>query len=218
MTGEATELPFQYNQTRFFEQAGLLSFTKDGRYVIVGGYKGGVCRAFAEGCACFEDYGYRVKLGEGKIAATNWQNNSYHVNWDGNAIRISGKLNLVKQKVSTPIMHLGLRVVSACLGNKIIGMLKNMIILVDKQTDIRFDRQVVIDEESIRITDRVYGAQKVDIECADGFSPRHVASGKFFAITDIGCHSRKRYPGRNEISIERIFRFDSGQIEEKVLG
>lgn len=216
-TVDRVQLPFEYNQVRFFEQAGLLSYTKDGKYIIIGGYKGGVCRAFDGEKACFEDYGYRVKMGEGKVAATNWQNHNYDVKYHGNTIVVSGRMNLVKQKVSTPIMHLGLRIVSAVLGNKIIGMLKNMIILVKKQTDILFERQIIIEEEGIQINDRICSPRKINVECADGFSLRHVASGRFFALTDMGCHSRQIYEDVEEISIVRSFRFGKKEIEEKVL-
>lgn len=211
------KLPFQYDQIKFFEHAGLLSYTQGSKYIIIGGYKGGVCRVFDGDTACFEDYGYRVKIGEGKVAATNWQNENYNIKYDGNTMVISGKMNMVKQKISTPIMHMGLRVVSAVVGNKIIGMLKNMIILVNKQTDIAFERQIVIGETEIQIRDRINSPQGINVECADGFSLRHVASGKFFTPTDMGCHSRQIYSNTRDIYLERKFIFASRKIEETVL-
>lgn len=215
--GDAAKLPFQYDQTKFFENAGLLSYTQGSRYIIIGGYKGGVCRAFDGGTACFEDYGYRVKVGEGKIAATNWQNENYIVEYSGNTMVITGRMNLVKQKVPTPIMHLGLRAVAAVVGNRIISMLKNMIILVDKQTDITFERQITIGESELGIRDRIRSPKRIDIECADGFSLRHVASGKFFTPADMGHHSRTIYSDVTDIYVERIFSFESRKIKEMVL-
>lgn len=215
---DIAKLPFEHNQTKYFEHAGLLSYTQGSKYIIIGGYKGGVCRVFDGETACFEDYGYRVKIGEGKIAATNWQNGHYKIEYSDGTMNITGRMNLVKQKVSTPIMHMGLRAVSAVVGNKIIGMLKNMIILVDKQTDITFERQITIEEESVCIRDRISSPQKIDVECADGFSLRHVASGKFFTLTDMGHHSRKIYPNITDICLERKFNYKSREIEETVLG
>ena len=132
-------------------------------------------------------------------------------------IIVTGNMNLVKQKVATPILLLGLRIVSAVVGNKLIGMLKRLIILVDKKTDIKFRRTILIDQDKIVINDLIHSPQKINLECADSFSLRHVASGKFFALADIGKHSRMCYPGIDDIQIQRTFYLDSGQIEEKVI-
>lgn len=211
------ELPFAHDQERFFREAGLLSLTRGNIYMIIGASKGGVCRVFDGREECFSDYGYRVKLGEGKAAATNWQSADYQIEYEPGRIRISGNMNLVKQKVATPIMLSGLRVVSAVVGNKIIGMLKRLIILVDKKTDIQFERMISIDRDKLVIEDLVRSPEKVNLECADSFSLRHVASGKFFSLTDIGRHSRAAYPGIDQIRIQRTFDLREGRIEEKVV-
>lgn len=210
------KLPFQYDQTRYFKEAGLLSCTQDNVYIIIGASKGGVCRVFRGARECFSDYGYRVSLGEGKVAATNWQSADYQITCEDRKIKITGSMNLVKQKVATPIMLMGLRAVSAVVGNKIIGMLKNLIILVDKKTDIRFERVVSIEKDRLVIDDHVTSPDAVLLECADSFSLRHVASGKFFSRADVGQHSRAQYPDIKEIKIQRICYFEDGRMEEKV--
>ncbi len=211
------QLPFQHDQERYFKEAGLLSLTRGNVYLIVGASKGGVCRVFCGGEERFSDYGYRVKLGEGKIAATNWQSADYQISYEAGRLKIAGNMNLVKQKVATPIMLSGLRVVSAVAGSRIIGTLKKLIILVDKKTDIRFEREISIDADQIVIEDSIRSPQKINLECADSFSLRHVASGKFFSLADLGAHSRQRYPGVNSIRIRRIYHMDRDQIEEKVI-
>lgn len=208
-------LPFQYEQEKFFPQAGLLTRTEKDKYIIIGGAKGGVCRVFRFGQACFEDYGYRVKLADGKVAATNWQRDDYSIEYKEGMIIISGRMNVVKQKVSTPIMHLGLRMVSAVIGNKIIGFLKNQIILVNKQSDICFERKITLEEDQIVIEDHITSPLMVNLECADSFSLRHVASGKFFTLADIGNHSRMRYPKIQDIYIRRIFDYNTGEVKEE---
>lgn len=210
-------LPFQYNQERYFTEAGLLSYTNEGIYIIIGASKGGVCRVFRGAENCFDDYGYRVKLGEGKIAATNWQSADYQIKYEDSKIKITGNMNLVKQKVATPIMLAGLRVISAVVGNKIIGMLKKLIILVDKKTDISFERSITIHKDRLVIEDHVLSPERISLECADSFSLRHVASGKFFSLTDIGNHSRQQYADVKEVRIQRIFYFNDKRIEEKLV-
>lgn len=218
INAEAAELPFQYDQERYFKWGGVFSCTQGEKYIIIGASKGGICRVFNKGKSVFSDYGYRVVLGDGRIATTNWQNLEYGVEYkEPHKIKVRGNMNLVKQKVATPVMHAGLRAVSAVVGNKIIGMLKKMIIFVDKKTNIQFERQISIQEDSLVIEDKVYSPANVNLECADSFSLRHVASGKFFTLEDIGNHSRSQFPGIRQIEITRIFYFDSGKIEEKVL-
>ncbi len=209
-------LPFGHDQEHFFKEAGLLSHTIEGVYMIIGASKGGVCRVFKNNKNCFDDYGYRVKLAEGKVAATNWQSADYQIKYEDSKIEISGYMNLVTQKVATPIMLLGLRAVSAVLGNRIIGMLKKLIILVDKKTDIKFIRSITIGKDRLVIDDHILSPRSIKLECADSFSLRHVASGKFFSLTDIGNHSRTHYAETKEIRIQRIFYFTDERLEEKV--
>ncbi len=211
------KLPFQYDQERYFKEAGLLCLTQGDMYAIIGASKGGVCKIFYKKEECFGDYGYRVELGKGKVAATNWQSRDYEIEYRKGSVTITGNMNLVKQKVATPVMLFGLRVVSAVVGNRIIGMLKRLIILVDKKTDIKFQRTISIDQDKIVIDDLIQSPQKIHLECADSFSLRHVASGKFFALADLGKHSRLRYAGVEDIQIQRTFFLKSGQIEEKVI-
>ncbi|MCM1386218.1 MAG: hypothetical protein NC231_02735 [Bacillus sp. (in: Bacteria)] len=211
------KLPFAYEQEHYFAEAGLLSCTRGNIYMIVGASKGGVCRIFKGDKECFADYGYRVKLDEGKVAATNWQSADYQIEYEACRIKISGHMNMVKQKTATPFMLFGLRVISAVVGNRIIGMLKRLIILVDKKTDIRFERMIFLQKDKIVIDDVISSQDKICLECADSFSLRHAASGKFFSLSDIGCHSRKQYPDINNIRIQRVFYFDSEQMEEKVI-
>lgn len=213
----AAKLPFSYQQERFFPEAGLLSCTRGNIYMIVGASKGGVCRIFKGDRECFSDYGYRVKLDEGKIAATNWQSPDYQIEYEAYRMSVTGYMNLVKQKIATPFMLFGLRVVSALVGNKIIGLLKRLIILVDKKTDIGFERTIFLQKDKIVIEDMISAPENIRLECADSFSLRHVASGKFFSPADIGCFSRAQYPDVRTIRLQRIFHFDSEQMEEKVL-
>lgn len=211
------QLPFQHDQERYFPEAGLLSHTQRDVYIIIGASKGGVCRVFQKGADCFGDYGYRVKLGEGKIAATNWQSPDYQISYEKSCLQITGNMNLVKQKTATPLMLMALRIVSAVVGNKIIGMLKRLIILVDKKTSIHFQRTISIQQGQIVLEDTINSPQSVNLECADSFSLRHVASGKFFSLADVGVFSRSQYPTVTKIKIRRVLDWTHGEIKEEIL-
>ncbi len=191
------KLPFASDQERYFAEAGLLSCTRGNMYMIVGASKGGVCRIFKGEKECFADYGYRVKLDEEKVAATNWQSPDYQTEYEAYRMKITGQMNMVKQKITS--------------------IVKRRTNLADKKTDINFERMIFLQKDKIVIDDLISSPDVICLECADSFSLSHVASENFFSLTDIGCHSRTQYPDTTNIRIQRIFYFDSEKIEEKVL-
>ena len=88
--------------------------------------------------------------------------------------------------------------------------------ITDKKTDIKFIRSITIGKDRLVIDDHILSPRSIKLECADSFSLRHVASGKFFSLTDIGNHSRTHYAETKEIRIQRIFYFTDERLEEKV--
>ncbi|MDE5597879.1 MAG: hypothetical protein K2J04_08600, partial [Lachnospiraceae bacterium] len=196
-TVSAAKLPFAYDQEHYFAESGLLSCTRGNMYMIVGASKGGVCRIFKGDKECFADYGYRVKLDEEKVAATNLHSPDYQIEYEAYRMKITGHMNMVKQKIT--------------------GIVKRQIISADKKTDINFERMIFLQKDKIVIDDLISSPDVICLECADSFSLSHAASEKFFSLTDIGCHSRTQYPDTMNIRIQRIFYFESEQIEENVL-
>ena len=195
------KLPFQSEFQKYFSHSGFYVYSQDGVYVIIGCRKGGVTKCFYGDKEVFCDYGYRI-VGEKKgTGATSWQDDTYDIKVDGNKIVIEGNFNVVSQKVPSPILHMGLRVISKVVGNKIIGFLKKQIILVDKHSEDNFCRQIAIEAGVIRFEDILICQKESTIEEPDGFSLRHVASGKFFATSDIVEHSRNRYCNRKQLKV-----------------
>lgn len=196
-TAAGVKLPFAYDQEHYFAEAGLLSCTRGNMYMVVGASKGGACRIFKSDKECFADYGYRVKLDEEKVAATNWQSPDYQMEYEAYRMKVTGNMNMVKQKNT--------------------GILKRQTVLTDKKTDISFERMIFLQKDKIVIDDLISGPEPICLECADSCSLSRAESGKFFSLTDIGCHSRMQYPDITNIRIQRIFHFDSEQMEENVL-
>lgn len=209
-------LPCISDEVGWMADSGMLTIGYgNGQYVIASSKKGGVVRAFTGGSQCFSDYGYRVRMKDGSVAATNWWNNSNDISYSDGVLVIKGRMIKVGQKVSTPIMHMGLRVVSAVVGNKIISFLKKQIILVNKQSDIQFERKISFSQDKISIEDEISSPEMITLNCADCYSLRHVASGKFFAISDIDAHSDSKYENIKHIRINRELIFDTKEIIEK---
>lgn len=207
-------MPFESKEEKYFPEAGLFVLScmskEISSYCIIGTKKGGIIRTFINNQQSISDFGYRVNYGEGNIAVTNWQDNDYSVKKNGNYLEINGKFTKVSLKMPSPILHLGLRVLSFVFGNKIISMLKKKIILVDKHTDITISRRIKWDDEKIIIDDEITSPELIELEAADNFSARHVASGKFYSISDISIHDENNY-GKNvlfqihkEIKLDQI--------------
>ena len=207
-------MPFESKEEKYFPEAGLFVLSRMSKeissYCIIGAKKGGVIRTFIDNQQSISDFGYRVNYGEGNIAVTNWQDNDYSVKKNGNYLEINGKFTKVSLKMPSPILHLGLRMLSFVFGNKIISMLKKKIILVDKHTDITISRSIKWDDEKIIIDDKITSPELIELEAADNFSARHVASGKFYSISDISIHDENNY-GKNvlfqihkEIKLDQI--------------
>ena len=76
---------------------------------------------------------------------------------------------------------------------------------------------IFIDHDKLVIEDFITSPEKVNLECADSFSLRHVASGKFFSMADIVLHSRARYQRIDKIRIQRTYDLREGRLEEKVM-
>lgn len=207
-------LPCQKDCRQYFEKAGLFVYKKDAVFLIAGLKKGGVLKLYVNGREIYIDCGYRVNYGQGKVAAMNWQDPAYEVSVKGDQIDIHGNFNSVSLKVPSPVLHFGLRVVSKTIGNRIIGVLKKKIILVDKHADIFFHRNILIEEKNLKIVDEIKSPEATTLESADNFSLRHVASGKFFSVSDLAPKSRGFFNAVHNISIEKEINLVTGKIQE----
>lgn len=207
-------LPFENGSTKYFPQSGLLSLHGSAYSAYVGLQKGGVIKLYHREKELFINCGYRVNYGGGTVAATNWQDASYQWCFEGTRASIKGNFNKISLKVSRPILHMGLRVVSFIMGNKIIGFLKRKMIFVDRHADISFTREISFGENSVTITDHLKSPAPVDFECAGTMSLRHVASGKFFMTSDLLARPRLLKSDATEISVITKYDFETHQAEQ----
>lgn len=206
-------LPCERSFEKYFEEAGIYVRNFEKTYVVIGLQKGGVTKLFINGKEQFIDCGYRVNYGAGKVAAMNWQDPSYQIKFEGNEMLINGKFNMVTLKVPSPILHMGLRVVAKFVGNKIISLLKKKIILVDKHSDISFCRKINIDNDYMTIEDKILSPVPIFLESASTCSLRHVASGKFFSISDLTPRSNECFKDICSISIIKKIDLRTGNFE-----
>lgn len=196
-----------------FPNCGLVSF-RLGRFSGVAGMrKGGVLKLYLDGKEILMDCGYRIALGEGTAAGTNWQDPSYACHFEEGRLMVSGNFNKISLKTSTPLLHMGLRGVALLAGNRIIGMLKKKIILVDKHHEAGFERIIELDERQIRITDTLQSSGPVAFERAGNMSLRHVASGKFFMTSDLLRDQDEKYAPSSRMRVITVVQAEDGIIK-----
>jgi len=185
------DLPFNTEHEKYFKDSGLLSIKRKEYHSIVSLKKGGIIKVFKDNKEIFIDCGYRIPLEIGKIATTNWLDDNYDISYENEYCIIKGVFNEIKQKVQNPIYHFGLRVIAFAVGNKIIGFLKKKIILVDKHSNVKFERRIQFEDEKIIISDEITSPSEIILKKAPNFSLRHVASGKFFSSSDLFVNNKK---------------------------
>ena len=178
-------LPCQLPGCRDFKLAGLKTATFGEHFIIVCPSKGGILKMYRSAKEVFWDCGYRVRTKPGKTATTNWLDDSYEVCWENNGISIAGNLHVVKQKVQNPIYHLGLRVASKFLGDRVNKLIKKLTIFQKNEFSATFRRHISLSEERIVIEDWLEGIGGRSVQEASNISLRLVASGKFYSRSDI---------------------------------
>lgn len=205
-------LPCDKAHKKIFEDAGLVSFNNGNYHAIIATKKGGLIKTYSGGVEKWLDCGYRTKIKEGTIAATNWLDQSYIISYGEDRISIKGKFNVVTPKVQNPIYHLGLRVGAAILGDKVNKVIKKLTIFSDSHNDMEFERSIILDNNSVILEDEIRAHKIIDLYEADNNSLRLVASGKFFSKSDLLQTGTNTYSQIRSVSIKKEFNFDNGKL------
>lgn len=161
-----------------YEQAGYL-FRDVGHKetkLLVAVRKGGVFSVFNSSGTMLSDYGWVARKGK-KQYVNHWWSDSWKVEISGNSLEVKGNLFPHREKVSTPFLHFGLRVMSFLFGRLVTGLLRRILIFKDNGSSIRFSRRIDPAGDSIIVTDTIEGlGKKVILDRAPRASKRHVAS------------------------------------------
>ncbi len=202
-------LPCEKKHFSVFSESGLVTVCTENYYAVAAPSKGGIIKAFQNGKEVFGDFGYRHTIKPGTIGATNWLDPEYKISYLDNGFEVSGYFNIVRQKLQTPIYHLGLRVCAAMFGKKINTMIKRVLLFTDRHEKIKFTRNVLFSEDRICIKDTItdFSGSAPEIYEASNFSLRLVASGKFFSRTDLlkNDHAPFVVSGEKELKKEVLF-------------
>ncbi|MCL1884890.1 MAG: hypothetical protein FWF81_14185 [Defluviitaleaceae bacterium] len=210
------EEPIIYSPEKFFPESRLVSYKNDSYSAFIGLAKGGVIKAYIGEKEVFVNCGYRVQMRKGDVAFTNWQDPSYQVEWDSGSGKVSGTFNRLSPKVPSPILHMGLRVIAAIFGKRVISVLKNILILKPKKANIAFTREFQLNNSKIIINDTIKSPIPINLERANNMSLRHVASGKFFMLSDLLANAAIVAENASSIAVKTEINMLNGEVEEAV--
>lgn len=174
--------------------------------------KGGVVNAFNTDGISAVDFGFRIKVSEKKVAVTHFQHPSYIISQENDhAYSVTGKMTLHGWMVPSPLKHVALRGISFTLGNRLIPLLKKIMIFNKKETGWSFTRSIRISGKKLSIEDAITGdlPGQMKIYRAPHYSLRHVSSaGQFMSeellpsLDDKGRMDNNRLVFHREIEID----------------
>lgn len=168
-----------------FEGAGVLfRKLKKNKRLIVSGHKGGAFTVYDENRTLISDYGWVVRSDK-KQYVNHWWSGNWNWEATGDTVEVSGHMFPHTEKISKPVLHFGLRVISFLFGSALTKMLRNVLIFKSGASGITFTRKIVIGPDDLTITDEIRGIdKKARVERAPRASKRHVASADSWHIED----------------------------------
>ncbi|MCA1747264.1 MAG: hypothetical protein LC655_06175, partial [Bacteroidales bacterium] len=155
------------------------------KHILITAKKGGVFSLYNQTGTLMSDYGW-VAISGKKQYVNHWWSKEWDVQEEESSVVISGSMFPHKEKVSTPFLHFGLRVVSFVFGSALTRLLRNVLIFKSGSSGIHFRRRIDLSADSVIVTDTIEGiSKKVMLVKAPRASKRHVASADSWHREDL---------------------------------
>lgn len=194
-------------ETRFFEEAGLLTVKTDSYYAVIGISKNGVIKVFSlnpEGPQLiFDDAGYFCIFNHDKVASSQWLNMGFMRNLDmsledgGNEshkasleagfVRVNYSLSLTKMLIPFRIFNYSIGKIKV-VAQIINSLIKRVVISRQKRAPIRLERSITLDNQEVIIKDdlRIFGNCKIKrLGIEKDVTTMHVPSSRYFQSVEI---------------------------------
>ena len=164
------------------------------RTLYVAACKGGIVRLHDSRRPPLAEYGLRVlDPGTGKLWTTNWwdPSNTWEIDREGDRVRVAGSLRAASPRVSTPAVHVGLRLAAFLFRERLIPWLKAALIFRDNRRrsagECRFERTVTVHPDGKVTVDTEVVFPGIDVRVTPGPRQhlRHVASAESFHPEDL---------------------------------
>lgn len=166
--------------------------------LIVSCRKGGIVTLTGEGGDA-SDFGWIVERGKTQFV-THWWSPDWAFRAEEDGVVVEGRFFAHREKLSTPLKHIVLRVLSFLLGRRLIALLKRVLIFKrGGKAEPSFTRRIRRTGLGLEIIDRIEGMRGDDaLIRAPRASKRHVASADSFNAQDLALLSRyERTEDRN---------------------
>ncbi|MCA1746861.1 MAG: hypothetical protein LC655_04130, partial [Bacteroidales bacterium] len=181
-----------------------------GKHILIAAKKGGVFSLYDQAGTLLSDYGW-VAISGNKQYVNHWWSKTWDVQEEESSVVISGSMFPHKEKVSTPFLHFGLRVVSFVFGSALTRLLRNVLIFKSGSSGIHFRRRIDLSVDSVIVTDTIEGiSKKVLLVKAPRASKRHVASADSWHREDFKL-------GKMAEPMETIVRDDNSVVITRII-
>lgn len=152
-------LDVPFNRDSFYlKNAGIGIFRGNNCELYVAYNKGGTYKYFRNNELAMSDTGITLELTNGKILVCNLIDN-YETIISNNSIHISGSMGFAKHQKMTIIKMIVLRIIMSSFGrlfpNQVRKILQKILITGKKNSNINFEREIKIKNESIIINDKI---------------------------------------------------------------
>ncbi|MDY0101691.1 MAG: hypothetical protein RBS07_02070 [Lentimicrobium sp.] len=172
------------NAESLWKECGYAIVAQYGHRVMISLLKGGII-SIKNQTNYFNDFGWIIFDGK-KQYVTHWWTPANQYSANSEELQVSGYAVQYKENTSTPFKHFLLRTVSYFSGDKIIALLKNLLIFRKSDQKLFFKRNIKILSGNMVITDEISGLKGNEIIVkAPRFSKRHVASADSFHHEDM---------------------------------
>lgn len=182
----AESRPFDHKKEYWLSGCGYWIFWSDEEdwTVFVGTKKGGVIRIHRKDTKPLTDEGWRIYDGI-KIWTTNWWSENVEITKNDQSIQIKERCKKVKYFVPTSFKHFNLRFLALFLREKLIPILKKLMIFSESEANgPEFKRYIEIESEKLRIEDYFSYSKSAKVKPAPRQNTRHVASADSFNVEE----------------------------------
>lgn len=182
LTDLSESKPFDHKKEYWLKGCGYWIFWSDMEdwTVFIGAKKGGVIRVHRKNKKPITDDGWRI-YDEIKIWTTNWWSENIEIKKKGKSIEIQEHCKKVKYFVPTPFKHLNLRFLALFLREKLIPILKKLMIFSKPESNSPlFKRYIEIQSKKLKIEDHFSYSKPATVKPAPRQNLRHVASADSF--------------------------------------
>jgi len=190
--GPAPELP----ESQWLAGAGYWIVRRPESTVFAAAHKGGLVRVHRPGQRPICDHGWRAVSPAGRLFTTNWWTAPRLIDRAPDTIALTHSFQASSFQASTPARHMALRALSFALRERVIPLLKRLMIFrPGKAVGPGFRRTITLLADRIRIEDRFENAGGFVLTRSPRQNLRHVASADSFSSEEFSAASERLTPG-----------------------